>query len=654
MAFKLDLFLFTVALILSPVFSDLIFSKVDRRIDLTSQIVRVSSTIRVENEGTDVVSEVLLTFPEEQAKHLAHIQVTLNERKGKAKGSAINFPVDVVYPQETPPALKFYSVSLPKGLNQGESLTFDVLAVFTHVLHPFPEKITQADVQFVVFLDTAYFLSPYSVKVQSLSVKLPEARIESYTKLENTKTHGSEIKYGPYENLPPYSVKPIRFHFENNSPFPVAQELVREVEISHWGSIQITEHYNLVHGGAQSRGEFSRLDYQARPYARGASAFRNLVAKLPPRTHSVYYRDEIGNISTSHLWGDSKKTELEIEPRYPMFGGWRTSFTIGYGLPLQDFLFQDQGKRFLNITFGSPINEVVIDRLIVRVVLPEGSRDMSVSVPFSHKQWLETKFSHLDIDGRPVVVLEKENVVPEHNQHFQVYYKFNCISMLREPVMLIFGFFILFVSGIIYMHSDMSISKSSASYLAKLQWDEVRKMVFSMVFFQVFRWFRQGYSRRCLAFLSLDSHRLVALAISFQVQTVIQQVQNIINRCLTIHDKLEASLRDLSRTGDIQACKAARKAADASLKELSKELKPLISFLQSSQQATHILPKVEELVAKERDLQERLIVKHTTVVDCYEKKYGGREIENRVASQQQRITALRQEVDDLLEFIDEI
>ncbi|XP_023002584.1 dolichyl-diphosphooligosaccharide--protein glycosyltransferase subunit 1A-like [Cucurbita maxima] len=610
MAFKLDLFLFTVALILSPVFSDLIFSKVDRRIDLTSQIVRVSSTIRVENEGTDVVSEVLLTFPEEQAKHLAHIQVTLNERKGKPKGSAINFPVDVVYPKEMPPELKFYSVSLPKGLNQGESLTFDVLAVYTHVLHPFPEKITQADVQFVVFLDTAYFLSPYSVKVQSLSVKLPEARIESYTKLENTKTHGSEIKYGPYENLPPYSVKPIRFHFENNSPFPVAQELVREVEISHWGSIQITEHYNLVHGGAQSRGEFSRLDYQARPYARGASAFRNLVAKLPPRTHSVYYRDEIGNISTSHLWGDSKKTELEIEPRYPMFGGWRTSFTIGYGLPLQDFLFQDQGKRFLNITFGSPINDVVIDRLIVKVVLPEGSRDMSVSVPFSHKQWLETKFSHLDIDGRPVVVLEKENVVPEHNQHFQVYYKFNCISMLREPVMLIFGFFILFVSGIIYMHSDMSISKSSASYLAKLQWDEV--------------------------------------------QTVIQQVQNIINRCLTIHDKLEASLRDLSRTGDIQACKAARKAADASLKELLKELKPLISFLQSSQQATHILPKVEELVAKERDLQERLIVKHTTVVDCYEKKYGGREIENRVASQQQRITALRQEVDDLLEFIDEI
>jgi oligosaccharyltransferase complex subunit alpha (ribophorin I) len=63
---------------------------------------------------------------------------------------------------------------------------------------------------------------------------------------------------------------------------------------------------------------------------------------------------------------------------------------------------------------------------------------------------------------------------------------------------------------------------------------------------------------------------------------------------------------------------------------------------------------VEELVAKERDLQEKLMVKHATVVDCYEKNSGRRETENRVALQQQKIAALRQEVDDLLEIIDEI
>lgn len=610
MGLRFDMFLFTIAILSAPVLSDLVLSKVDRRIDLTSQVTRIISTLKVENEGNNPVSEVLLAFPDHQAENLAYLSAVSIEGKGKVKSSSVTLPVEIVHPEGMPPALTSYSVSLPKALDKGQSLTLDVLAVLTHTLKPFPEKITQADIQLVLFQDSAYYLSPYLVKSQSLSVKLPDARIEAYTKLENTKIQGSEIKYGPYANLPPFSYTPTAFHFENNKPFAVAQELVREIEISHWGNVQITEHYKIIHGGAQSKGEFSRLDYQARPHLRGASAFRNLIAKLPPRAHSVYYRDEIGNISTSHLWGDSKKTELEIEPRYPMFGGWRTSFTIGYGLPLEDFLFASEGKRVLNITFGCPMNEVVIDNLIVKVVLPEGSSDISVSVPLPVKQSEEIKFSNLDIVGRPVVVLEKSNVVLEHNQHFQVYYRFSNLSLLREPLMLISGFFFFFVACIIYMHADMSISKSSASYLAKLQWDEV--------------------------------------------QATVQQVQNIINRSLTIHDKLETSLRELSRTGDVQACKATRKAADGLFKEISKELKTPMSFLHSCPQAAQIFPKVDELIAKEKELQDRLMMKHSTVVDGYEKKSGGREIENRVAAHQQKIVALQQEVDDLLDIVSEI
>lgn len=64
------------------------------------------------------------------------------------------------------------------------------------------------------------------------------------------------------------------------------------------------------------------------------------------------------------------------------------------------------------------------------------------------------------------------------------------------------------------------------------------------------------------------------------------------NHCLGIHDKLEASLRDLSRTGDVQACKAARKSADNMLKELLKDLKPLVSFLQSSPLSASLYSKV--------------------------------------------------------------
>lgn len=121
-----------------------------------------------------------------------------------------------------------------------------------------------------------------------------------------------------------------------------------------------------------------------------------------------------------------------------------------------------------------------------------------------------------------------------------------------------------------------------------------------------------------------------------------------------LHDKLELSLHALSRTGDVQACKAARKAADNSLKELPKEFKPLLSFLHYCPWAAQISPKVEDLVAKERELQERLMVKHSTVLGCYEKKLGRREAENWVGPILQKVMALRQEVEDLLDVIDEI
>ncbi|XP_057518097.1 dolichyl-diphosphooligosaccharide--protein glycosyltransferase subunit 1A isoform X2 [Amaranthus tricolor] len=549
---KLDLgllfILFSFAFFSSLVSSDLILSKVDRRIDLTSHIVRITSTLKVENDGNDEVSELVITFPDQQAKHLALVSAYHNEGRGKTKSRGASLPVKPFQSVEMPQSLTSYSVSLPKKLSKGEGLNLEVLAVFAQILKPFPEQVSQGDFQLVVFQDSAYILSPYAVKVQTLSVKLPDARIESYTKLENSKAQGSEIKYGPYENKSPFSYSPIVVHYEYNKPYTVAQKLVREIEISHWGNVQITEHYNLVHGGAILKGEFSRLDYQMSPHTKGASAFGWLVAKLPPRTHSIYYRDEIGNISTSNLWGNSIKTELAIEPRFPLFGGWKTFFTFGYGLPLMEYLFEAEGKRFVNISFGSPIDELVVNELIVKVVLPEGSTDLSVSVPFEVEQWQETKVSHLDISGRPVIVLRKVNAVPEHNQNFQVYYKFNCLSLLREPLMLILGFFSLFVACIAYSHADFSISKSSTSYLAKLQWDEV--------------------------------------------QTTIQQLENIINRCLTIHDKLEASLRELSRTGNVQACKTARKTSDSLLKEFSKELKPLLISLQSSPQGAQIFPKV--------------------------------------------------------------
>lgn len=66
---------------------------------------------------------------------------------------------------------------------------------------------------------------------------------------------------------------------------------------------------------------------------------------LPAAAQDVYYRDEIGNISTSHLLILDDSVEMEIRPRFPLFGGWKTHYIIGYNLPSYEYLYNLGGCR---------------------------------------------------------------------------------------------------------------------------------------------------------------------------------------------------------------------------------------------------------------------------------------------------------------------
>ncbi|KAF9674883.1 hypothetical protein SADUNF_Sadunf10G0173500 [Salix dunnii] len=448
----------------------------ERRIDLSSHIVKIFLTLKVENVGTSPASEILLAFPPSQADQLALVkaQAAIGKKKKKIH---VHLDVNPTQLPDAPSGTKYFSISLLNTLSSGETATLEVLYILTHSLEPFPAEISQLESQLVYFRDSALILSPYHIKRQTTFIMTPSTKVESFTRVEPTKFAGRELKYGPYEDRPPYSFSPVIVHLENNSPFAVVEELLREVEISHWGNLQITEHYKLVHAGARHKGVFSRVDYQSRASVKGVSSFKHLLASLPPRVHSVYYRDEIGNISSSHLRTDYRKSELEIEPRYPLFGGWKATFVIGYGLPLEDFLFESpDGKRYLNFSFGCPLAQTVVNKLTIKVVLPEGSKDPSAAVPYPVEQRLETKYSYLDVVGRTVLVLEKKNVVPEHITPFQVYYSFKPIFMLAEPLMLASVYFLFFMACVAYLQIDLSIRKVSTFLCVLLKWVFLKMM----------------------------------------------------------------------------------------------------------------------------------------------------------------------------------
>lgn len=211
---------------------------------------------QVENSGADEVSDVVLALSSGQAKRVAFMQVYFKEGKSKSAASFVPLAVTSVAEQA---GVTLYSVTLPRALKKGEGVALETYVVLTHVLKPFPEEISQADVQLVLFHDNAYFLSPYPVKAQASMFKLSSFHVESFSRVEPTKVVDSEVRYGPYENVGPLASQPITLHFENNQPFAVATELVREIEISHWGNVYVTEYYRLAHMGARLTGSFSRF-----------------------------------------------------------------------------------------------------------------------------------------------------------------------------------------------------------------------------------------------------------------------------------------------------------------------------------------------------------------------------------------------------------
>ncbi len=131
---------------------------------------------------------------------------------------------------------------------------------------------------------------------------------------------------------------------------------------------------------------------------RGGSSpsFRNLIATLPSQASNIYYRDQIGNISTS----DIRKTkdgdlELDIQTRFPIFGGWQTQFYIGYSIPTELGLFVDTDGRYkLKFDFFTIFDDVWVEDMEIKVILPEGCTNIDIKAPYEAEQSRTVRYEY--------------------------------------------------------------------------------------------------------------------------------------------------------------------------------------------------------------------------------------------------------------------
>lgn len=182
---------------------------------------------------------------------------------------------------------------------------------------------------------------------------------------------------------------------------------------------------------------------------------------LPASASDVYYRDNNGNISTSHMKYRRDAVELDLRPRFPLFGGWKTQYTLGYNVPSYEYLYNNGDEYILKLRAIDHIyDDMVVDSLTTQVVLPEGATNIKLKTPYPVERQKDVlHFTYLDLKGRPVVSFSKQFLVENHIQDFQISYNFPRVLMLQEPLLVFGALYFLFLIIIAYVRLDFSITK---------------------------------------------------------------------------------------------------------------------------------------------------------------------------------------------------
>jgi oligosaccharyltransferase complex subunit alpha (ribophorin I) len=438
----------------------------------------VSLHVALTNPSGDAGSGVttyLLPIEPDRAAHLAYLEpvvgglVVLEHREVEVTGA----------PAAAPQGTRWFAIDLHAPLTKASSpMHVDIFLTFTYTIKPHPDTVSQGEQQMCVYEANVYHFSAYPTTSQSTDVKLGNRKMESYTRLAPVSHDGLRIDYGPYQT-DAFAFHELRIHGANSAPFINMHWLERDIEVSHWGNVAFEERCLLRNTGAQLTGGFSRLDFTAsqsrmRAYGQHAppidGSYNEISAFLPKDATGIYFRDAIGNVSTSHMRYDkrSKRTLLQVEPRFPMMGGWKADFFIGYNAPTNEFLSSFTRGLFtyyqLNVTFGTPFVQADVDVQTLRVILPEGASDIKWFAPFEMDSVEHAVHqSYLDTSGRPTLVFNKKRVVMEHNQHIQVTYAFSTIQMLREPMLIAAAIAILFLSAMFYYRVEFSLSAADVA-----------------------------------------------------------------------------------------------------------------------------------------------------------------------------------------------
>ncbi|KAL7676349.1 hypothetical protein ACOME3_002603 [Neoechinorhynchus agilis] len=438
-----SLFSFLTFLSLAIEANSFINKRVSREFDLSSQLVRSRTTIIAGNANSETDYEYL-------------IEPRLIGKIAYLAASVDNGPAEII--EDFSSCQSNVKCSVALKLNGSDYVKIVVDAIYTDLYQILPEKIVQTESHSyrnllntnINSLNDRSFAIHEETQYNLWSPNVIEANPQPHNRPDKT-----SISYSFPNERPPLSYDKFSVHYENNAPFLKVRDVVRYVEVTSFGDVIFRNQVNdLFHCGAKLSSGFSRQTHMFRSikFASGQSdsAVEVFEMRLPQKSRHVFYRDHLGNISTSTVRFSGKEMVLDLRPRFPLFGGWRTSYTVGYTLR-RNLILRRKGNEYkLRVRImDSLMDNQNVEHLELRIALPRESKIVDINTPYRFDRLPnDVTYGYLDIiRGKPTIVLSKSNLVNVHSTKFiEITFLVPWYAVLIQPVLVFAGFLCLFLT----------------------------------------------------------------------------------------------------------------------------------------------------------------------------------------------------------------
>ncbi|KAG6041034.1 hypothetical protein E4U41_006124 [Claviceps citrina] len=417
-------------------------------ISLEKNYVKEQLNVVVENISKEPQTEYYLPFTSDQIARVGGFEV--RDRKDASVGNFISEPADYDPTSDT----QYFRITLPTPLQAGGQQTLGISFYYLRAYRPLPAAIAQDDKQFLVYDFSIYAPSAYTTVKQKTEIKAASPSIPDYTKMTNGKTvmpqkQGPKLIYGPFDEKPAGVASPAQVRFEFTKPVIHVSTLERDIEVSHWGgNVAFEERYTLHHLGANLSAPFSRVQFAQASYLNQPTrALKEIRVPLQVGSVDPYFTDAIGNVSTSKFRSSKREALLELKPRYPIYGGWKYPFTIGWNSDAANLVRKTTtGGYVLKVPFlegPRQVEGIEYGQVNVRVLLPEGARNVKYYTGVPGSAIVEAAVSvhktYLDTIGRTSVTFKARNLVDEfRDRDIIISYETSVFDTLRKPL-IVFG-----------------------------------------------------------------------------------------------------------------------------------------------------------------------------------------------------------------------